>query len=318
MTTGCPDRFARSARLFGRAFVFLALGGLAGCFSGPEPLPPEEALQRAHERISRLLDEERTNYPDAIAIESPEKPEDPSRIVVWYPAHPILAPGLGRPEFRAAFEQAHPDIALDAQFIGEWHVAIQKLTVSLAAGDVPDITVVERSWAARLAQAGRIMPLDGFLTAGVLDDIHPQAREAYTMQGRVWALPADGFCSVLLFNRDAMPDAPATWAELSAVEPGIETKYLLGHLPYVEMLWSAGGHVCELNQSGLTAPPAMRTLGFLLELARTRHTDRRMLENPPFAFTVFMNGDAAMTAGSSEWLPRTREASFPEIGRAHV
>lgn len=291
--------------------MFLTVAAVCGCFAGPDPLPPKEALEYAHARITRLLEEERAQYPDAIAIQPPEKTGAPGTITLWYPSHPVIAPGLGRPEVRAALEQAHPDLQLSAQFIGEWHVAIQKLTVALAAGDVPDIAVVERSWAARLAQAGRLMPLDGFLTAKVMEDIHPGARAAYTMQGRVWALPADGFCSVLFFNRSRVAAAPQTWDDLRNMTRDAQAGPVIGHLPYIEALWSAGGEVCELNQSGLTAPPALRTLHFLLELRDTGRTDARMLENSAWAFAAFLNGQAAMTAGSSEWLPRTRDAKFP-------
>ena len=481
MTTERPNAFYRSARLRGRALVFFAVGCLCGCFAGPEPLPPTEALERAHERITSLIREEREQLPDAIVIESPEAPRDASSITVWYPSHPVLAPVLGRPAARAEFELAHPGVKLEARFIGEWHVAIQKLTVALAGGDLPDIALVERSWAARLAQAGRIMPLDGFLAAEVLGDIHPHARDACTMQGRIWALPADGFCSVLYYNRDLVANPPETWTDVrtfdriepanheelglpvepengvpgvyagflpplqgsgvGASDPGaaarfqralprailvrpyrgsgphgtanhetsgtpvhnenrvdrrgrrslagqifetvntsivdredecralvprwrgwsgegrtgggmlavsrfavasggdensvpcngpyrcedrltqgqarhfsngiLEAEYIIGYLPFLEMLWSAGGRLCELNRSGLDAPPATRTLEFLTGLHDTNQTHARMLGNPVYAFASFLKGEVAMTAGPSEWLPQTRDASFP-------
>ncbi|HQE82814.1 MAG TPA: extracellular solute-binding protein [Candidatus Hydrogenedentes bacterium] len=317
MTTRRPYAFGRGARLCCRALMVFVAAAACGCLAGPEPIPPKEALNRAHQRITRLLDEERTQYPAAMAIESPEIPADPARIVVWYPSHPIIAAGLRRPGGPAAFEQAHPGLKLDGQFIGEWHVAVQKLTVALAAGDLPDIAVVERSWAARLAQAGRLMPLDGFLPLEVLDDIHPAARDAYAMQGRVWALPADGFCSVLFFNRDLVANAPETWDELRNAAPGAKAVRAIGYVPFVESLWSAGGRVCELNQSGLTAPAAMRTLEFLLELRDSGRTEARMLQDPAWGFSAFLNGDVAMTVGSSEWLPQTFDVKFP-VGMAPV
>lgn len=298
----------RGARPSGRALLFLA-AAVCGCLAGPEPLPPDEALERAHVQITRLIEDERGQTPDAILIEPPETPADPGIVAFWYPAHPVIAPALGTPEIRTAFETAHPDVQLKAQFIGEWHVAVQKLTVNLAAGDLPDIAVVERAWAARLARAGRILPLDGFLDPRVLDDLHPNARAAYTMQDRVWALPADGFCSVLFYNRAMTPHPPHTWDELRGLAP--ETQYAIGYVPYVEMLWSAGGRVCELNQSGLTAPPALRTLQFLLALRDAGRSNARMLEDPRWGFAAFLNGDAAMTVASSAWLARTRDAGFP-------
>ncbi|HOF38619.1 MAG TPA: extracellular solute-binding protein [Candidatus Hydrogenedentes bacterium] len=308
MRLSCANLCKRNARLHGRALLFLA-AAIGGCLASPEPLSPDEALARAHIQITRLLQEELTRYPEAIDIEAPEAVDNPAAVTLWYPAHSIIAPALGNPEIRRAFDAAHPGIELKPQFIGDWHVAIQKLTVSIAAGGLPDIAIVERSWAARLAQAGRLMPLDGFLDVEMLDDFHPNARAAYTLQGRIWALPADGFCSVLFFNRAAVADPPKTWEELPVQIS--ETKAVIGHLPYIEMLWSAGGRVCEHNQSGLTAPSAMRALHFLLSLRDTGQSDAQMLADPAWGFAAFMKNSAPMTAASSEWLVRTRDAAFP-------
>ncbi|MGI6461761.1 MAG: extracellular solute-binding protein [Candidatus Hydrogenedentales bacterium] len=297
-----------NAWLHGRALLFLA-AAVGGCLAGPEPLRPNEALERAHKSITRLLQEERAHYPETIILEAPEAVDDPATVTFWYPAHAIIAPALGNPKLRRAFDAAHPGIELKPQFIGDWHVAIQKLTVSIAAGDLPDIAVVERSWAARLAQAGRLMPLDGFLGTELLDDFHRNARDACSMQERLWALPADGFCTVLFFNRAVVADPPQTWEELGAQIA--ETKTLIGHLPYVEMLWSAGGRLCEPKQSGLTAASARQTLHFLLALRDTGQSDAQALADPTWGFAAFMRGNTAMTAASSEWLVRTRDAGFP-------
>jgi ABC-type glycerol-3-phosphate transport system substrate-binding protein len=91
----------------------------------------------------------------------------------------------------------------------------------------------------------------------------------------------------------------------------LEAEYIIGYLPFLEMLWSAGGRLCELNRSGLDAPPATRTLEFLTGLHDTNQTHARMLGNPVYAFASFLKGEVAMTAGPSEWLPQTRDASFP-------
>ena len=38
----------------------------------------------------------------------------------------------------SAWTQVRPEVQLEAQFIGDWPAAIQKLLVSITAGDPPD------------------------------------------------------------------------------------------------------------------------------------------------------------------------------------
>jgi multiple sugar transport system substrate-binding protein len=288
-----------------------------GCLAREAPLPPDEALARAHERVERILEEEQRFRGGAVVQEQAEAPEDPSTVNLWFFTHPLLSPVLGRPDRIEAFNQAHPGVTLKPLFIGDWHIAIQKLTVSLAAGDLPDIALVKRAWLARLAESGRVMPLDGFLPGKLIADLHPKARELYSTHGQLFGLPADGFCKVLFFNSTLVGEVPPrTWAELrvaasqlapALTEPG---QSAIGDFPYIEALWSAGGRVYHGVRSGLGDLEAREALDFLLGLRRDGFTGPAF-GNSDYAFGEFTNGRAAMTVASSQDLAQSARASFP-------
>jgi len=299
---------------------------LTGCFSGEAPLPPHEALAKAAQRIDAILAEDRATPAQAVPSARREAPDDAQAVAFWFYTHPLMSALLSRPETLARFCAAHPQVGLTRQFIGDWSVAIQKLTVSLAAGDLPDVALVKRSWLARLASSGLIAPLDALLPAALIEDLRAPARDALSVKGRLYAVPADGFCSVLFYNRDMVEAAaPRTWAELrdlarAAGRPDENPRkavYGVGHLPFLETLWSAGGEVCDAVASGLDEAPAREALDFILALRDEHFAYPYGLGNPDGGFGLFLAGRAAMTVASSQQVFQARRAAFP-VGIAPV
>ena len=287
-----------------------------GCFRGEEPLPPHEALARAAQRIDRVLAEERAHGHAPAPTEPSQTPGDPACVTLWHCSHPLLSRSLLDRELMAAFSAAHPSVKFEHQFIGDWYVAVQKLTVSLAAGDVPDLALIKRPWLAHLAGSGRLAPLDGLLPPALLDDIREAPRRALSVRGILYALPADGFCSVLFYNKDlAGANPPATWEDLRRVAHEAtrieDAVYGVGDLPFVEALWSAGGRVSDELASGLDTVEARETLDFILGLRREGLAHPRALGQPQRAFELFLAGQVAMTVADSHCVARLSTASFP-------
>ncbi|HIJ64691.1 MAG TPA: extracellular solute-binding protein [Candidatus Hydrogenedentes bacterium] len=307
-----------------RSLVCLFLMVLAGCLASEAPLPPREALAKACERVETILRQEPTAVPAAIRLDAGGVPDDPRRVRVWVYNDPILSRLAVDPETMAAFRRAHPDVTLDCQGIGPWMVGVQKLTVNLAAGDagdLPDVALVARAWLPRLASSGRIMPMEGLLPSTLLEDVRGPSRAALTIEGALYAMPADGFCTVLFYNEDLLPDgAPGTWDELRTVAAGIprrEDFYPIGDIPFIETLWSAGGSVCGGGRSGLAGPAALEALEFILSLRNDGLAHPWSLGDPDQAQELFLGGRVAMTVASSRHLARVQRGSFP-VGVAPV
>lgn len=295
----------------------VVLASVSGCFTSDDPLPPEEALRAAARRIDALLVQEDSAGP-AVSVPARAPGAGESRVRFWYPAHPLVGGVLlSEPAVLSDWAAAHPGVTLEPQFIGPWEVAVQKLTVALATGDTPDIALVERPWLGRLVEAGAVAPLDPLLPSALLEDLRPPAREAGTSGGRLYALPADGFCSVLLCNGSAIATPPETWDRLQQAaraanrpEAGV---YALGYVPFVETLWSAGGGVGGPGERRLDGPEALAALEFLLGLRAEGLAHPRACLSADAGFDLFRRGTVLMTVASSERLAETRHAAFPVL-----
>jgi len=308
-----------------RALLPLMLSAPVGCFRAEPPLEPHEALAKAAQRIDRILAEDRASGEER--TEPAQTPDNAGEVTFWFYAHPLISPlMLGEPQKRASFSAAHPEVTLNPQFIGDWSIAIQKYVVSLAAGDLPDIGMVKRSWLARLISSGRIVPLDAILPPEFLADFRDPIRETLSMSGHLYALPADGFCDVLYFNRNIVRDPPpSTWDELRARATEIrdsrgETQkdmYPIGHMPFLESLWSAGGEVCSNTSSGLTSPAALEAIDFIVSLRQAGLAHPAGMLAPEAGMDLFVRERVAMTVASSEFLGQVKKTAFP-VGIAPV
>lgn len=309
-----------------RSWVFAFPVLLAGCFGGEEPLPPAEALARAAQRIGALLAQDRALYDRRATWEPGQRPSDPTAVRLWFYTHPNMAVLLAHPSPLDAFNAEHARVRLTQQYIGDWYVAVQKLTVSLAAGDLPDMALVKRGWLARLIASGRIAELDGILPDRLMQDLRPEARAALSAHGHLYAVPADGFCSVLFYNRERVgEEPPRTWDDLLAIARRLgppdpdprKARYAIGDLPFIETLWSAGGYVCRGRDCGLDRPEAREALDFVVGLRAEQLAHPYALGNPQHALDLFLAGKVAMTVASSENLPLAQRAPFP-LGVAPV
>ncbi len=85
-------------------------------------------------------------------------------------------------------------------------------TVAAPAGEGPDIIVGAHDWLGELAASGLLAPLD---LGDKAEDFSPAALEAFTYQGELYGMP-NAVENVAFFrNTDLIPDAPATWDEVT-------------------------------------------------------------------------------------------------------
>ena len=87
----------------------------------------------------------------------------------------------------ARFEAVHPDIKVNLELI-PWDTWGQKTATAFSSGQVPN--VLYGNFTADEAMSGVIDPLDDFLTTEMTDNWLPGMKEALTIFGHVYALPA--------------------------------------------------------------------------------------------------------------------------------
>ncbi|GMW02972.1 MAG: hypothetical protein AMXMBFR84_41080 [Candidatus Hydrogenedentota bacterium] len=290
--------------LTGVLVMFLA----QGCIGADRPLPPEEALQKAQARIDRLLAENPAG-PVPLPFHEPSDAQHPLQF--WYFTHPLYA------HVDRAIRETNPPLNIDTLHIGDWTNAVQKLTVSLAASTPPDLALVDRGLLAPLVYAGRVQPLDDVLPREFLDTFVEGILNDYRVEGKLYALPADGFVSMFVVDSAQTESIPETWEELQSLALSVKSKYKnppIGYLPFLESLWSAGGHVVQDNRPTIDSQAGLETLTYFNGLVAAELTTPVALENPAWSAVACVNGEIAMTSVSSaEWssLRKARPTLIP-------
>lgn len=128
-------------------------------------------------------------------------------------------------KFSAAF-----GIPVDIVYVD---VGEMKQTMLLAApqGEGPDVLVnVPHDQVAEMALGGVLADMSTAATATYLADLSEQARLAFTFNGRLFGLPLAVEGPALVYNRDLMPEVPATYEELLEVAAGLTTADTYGFL----------------------------------------------------------------------------------------
>jgi multiple sugar transport system substrate-binding protein len=156
---------------------------------------------------------------------------------------------------------------------------ITRLSTSIAGGSPPDVFLMNYRFYGQFAAKNAIEPLDDRLaksTVVKLDDLYPQATEAFRWQGRQLCLPQNVSSLAVYYNRTlfakfgvAEPRAGWTWNDLvttatamtrnasGAIVRGVESEgggarvavYGLGVEPTLiriaPLVWSAGGQIVD-------------------------------------------------------------------------
>lgn len=137
--------------------------------------------------------------------------------------------GSGNKEMIEDFNEKYPDMMIDAQSTpgseGNNYSTqdVTKLLAAIAAGNPPDITLLDRFMVSQFAARGALTPLDAFIKEDGFDvtEYEGYAVDEVTFDGNIWALPTFTDTRILYWNKDAFREAgldpekpPKTWSEL--------------------------------------------------------------------------------------------------------
>ncbi|MFR9722143.1 ABC transporter substrate-binding protein [Streptomyces sp. MS19] len=171
----------------------------------------------------------------------------------------------------AAFEDAHPDIRIDAR---EGLMDPETFSAKLAGGQLEDVFYVYFTDPAGLIQRGQAADITDYLDdVPWVADVRPELREVFEDgEGRVYGLPTGNYSMGLLYNRELFrqagldPDAPpATWEEVREAADAIAglgddtvgfadySKNNQGGWHLTAWIYSMGGLVAEETDDGWRA-----------------------------------------------------------------
>ncbi len=182
-----------------------------------------------------------------------------------------------------AFEKAHPNITIKYVDI-PYDDLLQKLTTTVAGGQLPDLLRSDIGWVAKFASLGVFAQLDGkmpnFDTLAQAD--YPGTLATNKWNGHYYGLPLDTNTRVLISNQKALSAAgisapPATFADLQADASALAAKKIsvfadsgLQGWNILPWIWSGGGDIAnaDLTQATgvLNSPQNVATIQMLVDL----------------------------------------------------
>ena len=227
-----------------------------------------------------------------------------------------------------AFEDANPDIAVELVEVADKDDHLQKLTTSFAAGDAPDVFLVNFREYSQFVVRGAIEPFDNYYEArGIrLEDYFSHPIEAFTYQDDLQCMPQNISSLVVYYNTKLFKQAglahPKSWTwdqfRAAAIELTKGNVHGLGIDPEIiriaPFVWSVGGDVVDdlgaPTHFTLDTPEARRALEFIVGLVRDDKVVPGEAElSAQDLETRFTTGKLAMLLSSRRDTPVFREVT---------
>jgi multiple sugar transport system substrate-binding protein len=227
-----------------------------------------------------------------------------------------------------AFKDAEPNTEVQLVEVAEKDDHLQKLTTSFAAGDPPDVFLVNFREYSQFVVRGAVEPFEGHLEPNGMDigDYYEQPVEAFTYDDELQCMPQNISSLVVYYNRKLFKAAGIahpeswTWDEFRAAAMKMTKGEVhgLGIDPQIiriaPFVWSVGGEVVDDLDSPshftLDTPEARRALDYIVGLVR----DDRVVPSEAEVSaqdleTRFTTGKLAMLLSSRRDTPVFREVA---------
>ena len=213
------------------------------------------------------------------------KNDGKTTIVFWHSFVASTIPALQ--EIIQKFEDEHPDIKIDAQYVPTGDALVQKLITAIQSKTAPDVSWIHADFLDKIVESKAIYPMDEFikkengLSKEELNDFYPQLLNVFTHDKILYALPMDATVLALIYNKDHFKAAgldpnhpPADWNELKeyskklTLDKNGDGKFdqygfyipalpASGYLSIWEVLqwspflWQAGGEIIDSSQENV-------------------------------------------------------------------
>ena len=235
----------------------------------------------------------------------------------------------------AAFETAQPGVDVEIAHVPSADDFYARLTTTYAAGNPPDVFLINYRRYGQYAARGALEPLGPRLRGSAVahpEDYYPQPLEAFTYDGELMCVPQNISSLVVYFNRDLFdaagvphPTAGWTWEQFLAAAKaltkdnngdGITDQHGLGVenslIRFTPFIWQAGGELVDdldrPTRLTIDTPEARAGIQFFIDL----NLVHRVVPTEPEVLAEsdedrFANGTTAMLLQSRRSVPSLRE-----------
>jgi sn-glycerol 3-phosphate transport system substrate-binding protein len=144
-----------------------------------------------------------------------------TKITFWHAMSGKRLPAVER--IVNGFNAAHPEIQIEAQFMGKYKEVIAKTIAAVKAGKPPHIAQVYEVGLQTMLDSGVIVPVYELFKPGEVDfgDVVGPIRDYYSVDGELYSMPFNSSTAILYYNKDLFKKAgldpskpPTTYKEL--------------------------------------------------------------------------------------------------------
>ena len=271
----------------------------------------------------------------------------PIEIRFLFPVQTAGALAVAMEDIVDEFNQANPDIKVNAIFTGDYGATNDRIRTTTLAGNPPHVALTEMVQAVALDELNAVVDLTSYIEAegpGFYDDFIDGFWRGFQLEGKILGLPFQHSIPLAYYNLDALAEAgldpdnpPTTWDEtkkaaeaLLAADPNRLPIVSPGDAWVLQGLVesNSGSYVKDLETPSFDDPKVIEALQFFYDMVHTW----KLLEIRGYgeASEDFLAGDAAIMYNSTgsmafvrdnayfDWsvgpLPRNTVHSFPYGG----
>lgn len=144
-----------------------------------------------------------------------------TKITFWHAMSGKRLPAVER--IVNGFNEAHPDIQVEAQFMGSYKEVLAKTIAAVKAGNPPHLAQVYEVGLQTMLDSGVIVPVHTLFEEGEVDfgDVVGPILDYYSVDGKLYSMPFNSSTAILYYNKDLFKKAgldpnrpPTTYKEL--------------------------------------------------------------------------------------------------------
>ncbi|HEX2913203.1 MAG TPA: sugar ABC transporter substrate-binding protein [Chloroflexia bacterium] len=204
-----------------------------------------------------------------------------------------------------SYQKANPNIKFQRSYVPFADLK-QKLLLGSAAGQLPDIVLIDNPDHSAFADAGILADITSYITAwGQGNQYQEGPWKSTVWKGKNYGIPNNSNCLALFYNKDMFDQAGATpptnWDELKSVAAKMTrngvyglsmalVKSEEGAFQFLPFLWEANADLDKLD-----SPEATTALNFLVDMVKAKSLSSESLNwTQQDAITQFIAQKAAM------------------------
>jgi len=220
------------------------------------------------------------------------------------------------------YQKANPNIKLQRSYVPFADLK-RKLLLGNAAGQLPDIVLIDNPDHSAFASAGILADITSAISAwGQANQYQDGPWKSTLWKNKNYGIPNNSNCLALYYNKDMFDQAgvtpPTTWPELSSVAAHLTKNEVYGlamslvkseegAFQFLPFLWEAGSDLDKLD-----SPEAVAALDFVAGLVKAKSLSSECLNwTQQNAITQFIAQKAAMCINGPWQFPTlTKDAKF--------